>query len=58
MLRLIDDGACPPDGMTEFDLLQVSPAFPNWNDVLGRYTTFINPEMLLFTGVTSLLPSP
>ena len=58
MLRLIDDGACPPDGMTEFDLLQASPSFPNWNDVLGRYTTFINPEMLLFTGVTSLVALP
>ncbi|QIL84353.1 TraU family protein (plasmid) [Diaphorobacter sp. HDW4A] len=58
MLRLIDDGACPADGMTEFDLLQASPMFPNWNDVLGRYTTFINPEMMLFTGVTSLFALP
>ena len=58
MLRLIDDGACPPDGMTEFDLLQVSAMFPNWNDLLGRYTTFINPEMLPFTGVTSLFALP
>lgn len=51
MLRLIDDGACPPDGATEFDLMQSSAMFPNWNDAIGRYTTFINPEMLLFTGV-------
>lgn len=58
MLRLIDDGACPADGLTEFDLLQASPSFPNWNDVLGRYTTFINPEMLLFTGITSLFALP
>jgi conjugal transfer pilus assembly protein TraU len=58
MLRLIDDGACPADGMTEFDLLQMSPMFPNWNDVSGRYTTFMNPEMLLFTGVTSLFAYP
>jgi len=58
MLRLIDDGACPADGMTEFDLMQMSPMFPNWNDVLGRYTTFINPEMLLFTGVTSMIALP
>lgn len=58
MLRLIDDGACPADGMTEFDLLQSSPMFPNWNDVIGRYTVFINPEMLLFTGVTALYAMP
>lgn len=58
MLRLIDDGACPADGLTEFDFMQASPSFPNWNDVLGRYTTFINPEMLLFTGVTSLIALP
>lgn len=58
MLRLIDDGACPADGMTEFDLLQSSPMFPNWNDAIGRYTTFINPEMLLFTGVQAMFAMP
>lgn len=58
MLRMIDDGACPADGLTEFDLLYTSAALPNWNDVLGRYTTFINPEMLLFTGVTALFALP
>ena len=58
MLRLIDDGACPPDGLTEFDLLQSSPMFPNWNDAIGRYTTFINPEMLLFTGVNAMFAMP
>lgn len=58
MLRLIDDGACPSDGLTDFDLLQSSPMFPNWNDVVGRYTVFINPEMLLFSGVTSLFALP
>jgi len=58
MLRLIDDGACPADGLTEFDMLQSSPMFPNWNDVIGKYTVFINPEMLLFTGVTSIFAMP
>lgn len=58
MLRLLDDGACPPDGLTEFDLIQASPLYPNWNDVLGRYTTFINPEMLLFANATSLFAMP
>ena len=58
MLRLLDDGACPSDGLTDFDLLQASPMFPNWNDVLGRYTTFINPEMLLFANVTSMYAMP
>ena len=58
MLRLIDDGACPADGMTEFDMLQSSPMFPNWNDTIGRYTTFINPEMQLFTGVKALYAMP
>ena len=58
MLRLLDDGACPSDGLTEFDLIQASPLYPNWNDVLGRYTTFINPEMLLFANVTSMFAMP
>ena len=58
MLRMIDDGACPADGATEFDMLQSSPMFPNWNDAIGKYTTFINPEMLLFTGVASTFAYP
>lgn len=58
MLRMIDDGACPTDGLTEFDVLQASPMFPNWNDVLGRYTTFINPEMLLFANLTATFAMP
>lgn len=58
MLRLMDDGACPPDGLTEFDLLQSSPMFPNWNDAIGRYTTFVNPEMLLFSGLTAIYAMP
>lgn len=58
MLRLIDDGACPPDGLMDFDLLQASPVYPNWNDNLGRYTTFMNPEMLLFANVTSMTAMP
>lgn len=58
MLRLIDEGACPPDGLTDFDLLQASPVYPNWNDNIGRYTTFINPEMLLFANVASMTALP
>lgn len=58
MLRLLDDGACPSDGLTDFDVVQASPMFPNWNDVLGRYTTFINPEMLLFANASSLYAMP
>lgn len=58
MLRMLDTGACPSDGLTDFDLLQASPLFPNWNDVLGRYTTFVNPEMLLFANASSLYVMP
>ncbi len=58
MLRLLDSGACPSDGLTEFDLIHASPMYPNWNDVIGRYTTFINPEMLLFANMTSLFVLP
>ncbi|ADV02143.1 TraU family protein [Alicycliphilus denitrificans] len=58
MLRLIDEGACPADGLMDFDVITASPMFPNWNDVLGRYTAFINPEMLLFAGATSLYALP
>jgi conjugal transfer pilus assembly protein TraU len=32
--------------------------FPNWNDAMGKYTTFVNPEMLLFTGVASTFAFP
>ncbi|WP_234305502.1 TraU family protein [Diaphorobacter sp. J5-51] len=58
MLRLLDEGACPPDGLTDFDLIQASPMFPNWNDNIGRYTIFMNPEMALFASVTSLFALP
>lgn len=58
MLRLIDEGACPPDGLMDFDLLQASPVYPNWNDNIGRYTTFINPEMMLFATVTAMASLP
>lgn len=58
MLRMIDEGACPSDGLTDFDVIQASPMFPNWNDVIGRYTIFTNPEMLLFSGVQALFALP
>lgn len=58
MLRLLDEGACPPDGLTDFDLIQASPMYPNWNDNIGRYTVFTNPEMALFAGATSMFALP
>ncbi len=58
MLRLLDEGACPADGLTDFDVINTSAMFPNWNDVLGRYTTFVNPEMLLFANVVSMFALP
>lgn len=58
MLRLLDDGACPSDGLTDFDVINASPMFPNWNDVLGRYTTFTNPEMLLFANLAAMVALP
>ena len=32
--------------------------FPNWNDVSGRYTFFVNPEMLLFANPAAALALP
>lgn len=58
MLRLLDEGACPTDGLTDFDVINASPMFPNWNDVIGRYTTFMNPEMLLFANVAAMFALP
>lgn len=58
MLRLLDEGACPVDGLTDFDVINSSAMFPNWNDVLGRYTTFTNPEMLLFANVAAMFALP
>lgn len=49
MLRLLDDSACAPEGLFDFDVLNMSMVFPNWNDVFGRYTMFLNPEVLLFS---------
>lgn len=58
MLRLLDEGACPPDGLLDFDVMHSSPLFPNHNDVTGRYTVFLNPEMLFLANATSLIAMP
>lgn len=58
MLHLLDDGACPPDGIMDFDLITFSELFPTHNDVIGQYTTFLNPEMALFANATALIAMP
>jgi len=58
MLRLLDEGACPSDGLMDFDVMQMSPLFPTHNDVTGRYTLFLNPEMTLFANATAQLAMP
>lgn len=58
MLRLLDEGACPTDGLTEFDIMHGSPLFPTHNDVTGRYTLFLNPEMALFANPVAMLAMP
>ena len=58
MLRLLDDDACPPDGLFDFDLLYMSTFFPNWNDVLGRYSLFLSPEAILFANPLTLAAGP
>jgi len=58
MLRLLDEGACPPDGLLDFDVLHASPLFPTQNDVIGRYTIFLNPEMMMLANATSMLAMP
>lgn len=58
MLRLLDDGACPSDGLTEFDVMHASPLFPTQNDVIGRYTIFLNPEMMLLANASAMLAMP
>lgn len=58
MLRLLDEGACPSDGMMDFDLIHASPLFPTQNDVTGRYTLFLNPEMVLLSSSTAMLAMP
>lgn len=58
MLRLLDEGACPSDGLLDFDVMHMSPLFPTQNDVTGRYTIFLNPEMVLLANATSFLAMP
>lgn len=58
MLKLLDDGACPPDGLLDFDILHMSPTLPNWNDVVGRYTVFLNPEMTMLANVKAMFAMP
>ncbi|BCU08439.1 TraU family protein [Allochromatium tepidum] len=58
MLRLLDEGACPSDGLLDFDVMHMSPLFPTQNDVTGRYTTFLNPEMMLLANAKSFLAMP
>lgn len=58
MLRLLDEGACASDGVMDFDILHMSPLFPTQNDVTGRYTLFLNPEMVLLSSSTALLAMP
>lgn len=58
MLRLLDEGACPSDGLLEFDVMHMSPLLPTQNDVTGRYTVFLNPEMLLLANATTYMAMP
>lgn len=58
MLRLLDEGACPTDGVLDFDVLHTSAFFPNHNDVIGRYSVFVNPEMLYFSNVVAMMAMP
>lgn len=58
MLRMLDEGACPTDGLTDFDIMHGSPLFPSHNDVTGRYTLFLNPEMVLFSNPVAMLAMP
>lgn len=58
ILRLLDDSACAPEGLFDFDILQMSVVFPNWNDVFGRYTMFLNPEVMLFANPLSAIAGP
>lgn len=58
MLRLLDDGACAPEGFFDFDVLYFSTIFPNWNDTFGRYTMFLNPEAVFLANIFSYFAMP
>lgn len=55
MLKMLDEGACPSEGLTEFDVFQASPLLPTHNDVTGRYTFFLNPEMVLLANPVAMM---
>ena len=58
MMRLLDENACAPDGLLDFDVINMSPLFPNWNDVVGRYAAFMNPESMFLGTVSALATMP
>ena len=58
MLRLLDDKACAPEGLFDFDVLHMNVLFPNWNDATGRYTMFLNPELALMVNPITLAATP
>jgi len=58
ILKLLDDSACAPDGIMDFDLLYMSPMLPMWNDGMNRYSMFINPELVLFSNPAMLASQP
>ncbi len=58
MLKLLDDSACAPEGLFDYDILHMNILFPNWNDAIGRYTMFLNPELAFMVNPITLAATP